>query len=70
MSTKPGVTIAPFASMTRRDRTGESSLDGGDQTRVDRDVGFVGGTAGAVDDPAVLDQQIVHCLSPQTDCQR
>ena len=60
-STKPGVTSAPSASIVSRARAVDRA-DLGDDAVGDRDVGGARRRAGAVDDRAALDHEIVHVL--------
>ena len=58
MSTKPGVTSRPSAS-TLAPAGAVDRADLGDAPAVDRDVGGAAGRAGAVDDGAAADDQVV-----------
>ena len=62
MSTKPGVTSFPSASIVR---FAASSIvaDGGDPIALDSNVRVATGTAGTVDDRAVPDGEIVSHAS-------
>ena len=64
---KPGVTSAPSASITSR--AGPSTCaDRDDAAVLDRDIAGAGARAGAVDDAAVADQDVVHPVSPRGVC--
>ena len=71
MSTKPGVTTSPSASMTSAPARVEAGADLGDHAVADGDVGMDGRGAGAVDDEAVADDErarVTHGVdSPRAD---
>ena len=58
-STQPGVTSRPSASISRLRRPGLAA-DRGDPLAVDRDVAGEGRRAGAVDDRAAANDDVVH----------
>ncbi len=60
MSTKPGQTARPSASIVRVRRLAVEPADRRDAVAADAHVGAVPGVAGSVDHPAVPDQQVEH----------
>ena len=59
MSTNPGVTSRPLASISRRAPAGDAA-DLGDAVAVDGDIGPDRAGAGPVDHVAVTDHDVVH----------